>query len=234
MTSDDAGGIYADHTYLDANPDWHEGDADWKAGQIIRILERNGVAPGSVADVGCGTGGVLRSLAAAQVGTSWTGWDISPHAHRLATAAGAEGVEFRLGHPTPGTDTVDLVMALDVFEHVDDYLGFLRGLVGLGRHTLFHIPLDLTALSVLRGSPMLRNRERIGHLHYFTKGTALATLADCGFEVVDTMYTGVGIDGQDLSMKRRLLRLPRRLLFKVDEDLAARALGGWSLMVLAR
>ncbi len=230
----DDGGIYADNTYLDANPDWHEGDADWKAGQIIRLLERNGVTPTSIADVGCGTGGVLRSLASSGVGSSWVGWDVSPQAHRLALASGDDGVEFRLGHPDQGTPPVDLVMALDVFEHVDDYLGFLRGLVGLGRHSVFHIPLDLTALSVLRGTPMLRNRERIGHLHYFTKGTALATLADCGFEVVDTMYTGVGIDARGLSAKRRLLRLPRQVLFRINEDVAARVLGGWSLMVLAR
>ena len=91
----------------------------------------------------------------------------------------------------------------------------------------------MTALSVLRGTPLLRNRERIGHIHYFSKDTALATLADTGFRVVDTMYTGVGIESDDLSTKRKLLRLPRQVLYRVDQDLAARVLGGWSLMVLA-
>ena len=47
------------------------------------------------------------------------------------------------------------------------------------------------------------------------------------------MYTGVGIESDDLSTKRKLLRLPRQVLYRVDQDLAARVLGGWSLMVLA-
>ncbi|MEM7284934.1 MAG: methyltransferase domain-containing protein [Actinomycetota bacterium] len=227
------GEIYRDSSYLEANPDWHEGDAEWKAEQVASFLERNGVSPSTIADVGCGTGGVLRALASSSVGTSWIGWDISPQAHEIAVANASDGVRFRLGDITESDETFDLVMALDVFEHVDDYLGFLRSLNGRGRHTVFHIPLDMTALSVMRGTPMLRNRERIGHIHYFSKGTALATLEDTGFRVIDTCYTGVGIDGADLSAKRRLLRLPRQAMFALDQDLAARVLGGWSLMVLA-
>lgn len=227
------GEIYRDATYLEANPDWHEGDAGWKAARVAEILRRNGVDPATIADVGCGTGGVLRALAADGVGTSWAGWDISPQAHQIAMANAPDGVVFHLGDISESDRMFDLVMALDVFEHVDDYLGFLRALAGRSRHTVFHIPLDMTALSVLRGTPLLRNRERIGHIHYFSKDTALATLADTGFRVVDTMYTGVGIESDDLSTKRKLLRLPRQLLYRVDQDLAARVLGGWSLMVLA-
>lgn len=233
MTGADHAGIYGDNTYLEANPDWHEGDAEWKATQVARILDRNGIRPARIADVGCGTGGVLRALAAAGVGAEWAGWDISPQAHAIAVTNAADGIEFHLGDIGDTAQTFDLVMALDVFEHVDDYLGFLRSLAGRGRHTVFHIPLDMTALSVMRETPMLHNRARIGHIHYFTKGTALATLADTGYRVVDTMYTGVGLDGADLSLRRRLLRLPRRALFAVDQDLAARVLGGWSLLVLA-
>ena len=227
------GEIYRDNTYLEANPDWHEGDADWKAGKVAELLERNSVRPSTIADVGCGTGGVLRALAADGVGSAWTGWDISPQAHEIAVANASGGVDFRLGDISETDERFDLVMALDVFEHVDDYLGFLRNLAGRSTHTVFHIPLDMTALSVARSTPMLRNRERIGHIHYFSKDTALATLADTGFQVVDTMYTGVGIDGGGLSLKRKVLRLPRQMLFRVDQDLAARVLGGWSLMVLA-
>ena len=46
------GEIYRDNTYLEANPDWHEGDADWKAGKVAELLERNGVRPSTIADVG--------------------------------------------------------------------------------------------------------------------------------------------------------------------------------------
>ena len=51
------GEIYRDATYLEVNPDWHEGDAGWKAARVAEILRRNGVDPATIADVGCGTGG---------------------------------------------------------------------------------------------------------------------------------------------------------------------------------
>lgn len=43
----------------------------------------------------------------------------------------------------------DLVLVLDVFEHVDDYLGFLRGLSRIARNIIFHIPLDISVMRVL-------------------------------------------------------------------------------------
>jgi 2-polyprenyl-3-methyl-5-hydroxy-6-metoxy-1,4-benzoquinol methylase len=48
----------------------------------------------------------------------------------------------------------DVVMAIDVFEHVEDYLGFIRRLRVKGEYKVFHIPLDLSVQTVLRVSPI--------------------------------------------------------------------------------
>lgn len=45
------------------NQTWHSEDSAWKAGQIVRILEKNHVAPSTVADIGCGAGEIPASLA---------------------------------------------------------------------------------------------------------------------------------------------------------------------------
>jgi hypothetical protein len=83
-------------------------------------------------------------------------------------------------------------------------------------------------------SPIIKQRESVGHLHYFLKDTALATLKYCGYSVMDSFYTAWDIEWTDLSLGGRLLKLPRKFMFKVNADIAVRILGGYSLLVLAR
>ena len=79
-------------------------------------------------------------------------------------------------------------MAIDVFEHVEDYFGFLRKLREKAEYKIFHIPLDLSVQTVLRSSPIIKGRKSVGHIHYFTKETALETLKDTGYEIIDYFY----------------------------------------------
>ena len=80
--------------------------------------------------------------------------------------------------------------------------------------------------------------EEHGHIHFFTKDIALRILKIAGYEVLDYFFTSPSLDlptsGSFNEMRRRLMRLPRKLLFALNNDLAARTLGGYSLMVLAR
>ncbi len=85
-----------------------------------------------------------------------------------------------------------MAAAVDVFEHVEDYIGFLRKVARLARYGIFHIPLDISVQSILRDLPM-NNRRTAGHLHYFMKDTALATLDYAGLEILDWFYTPGGI-----------------------------------------
>ena len=73
---------------------------------------------------------------------------------------------------------------------------------------IFHIPLDLSVSALLRGM-LIYNRNSVGHLHYFTSDTAIATLTDCGYEIVDTMYTPSFADLPSKSWKAKLIKLPR-------------------------
>ena len=230
---------YEDGRYAAANPTWHEEDSPWKAGRIAALLARHGLLPATVAtvaEVGCGAGGVLQALSATWgPGVRCSGYEVSPEAFARCQGKATPQLQFHLADLTADEQTrFDLVLAIDVFEHVDDYLGFLRRLRGKGRHTVFHIPLDLSAQTVLRGTPLLTARHTVGHLHHFTQQTALATLRDAGYEVLDHQYTAGALDLPARHWKAALLKLPRRLLFALTPDLTVRALGGWSLLVLAR
>jgi hypothetical protein len=94
--------------------------------------------------------------------------------------------------------------------------------------------LDLSAQAILRGSPILKARKKVGHIHYFTKETAMATLMDTGYEICDYFYTAGGCELPVKSFKNLLARLPRKIMFGVNKDLTVRLLGGYSILVLAK
>ena len=223
---------YVDGTYRESNPDWHDEDAPWKSQRIADFLRDQGVAPRSVCDIGCGAGGVLAGLAERLPEATLVGYDISPQAVELARRL-HPGVEVRLGEAeNQPAEPFDLVMLIDVVEHVDDYLGFLRRSAPLGRRLLCHVPLDMSAQMVARGEPIRRVREQVGHLHYFSKDTALATLRDAGYRIEATRYLGETIDSPNRTLRMRLASWPRRICFRLAPDLTVRILGGYSLLVL--
>jgi SAM-dependent methyltransferase len=226
--------IYADGTYLRNNPEWHADDSAWKAKHIARMLDRHGVVPGTVCEIGCGAGEILRNLAAIlPAETRFIGYDISPSAYSLCQSKETDRIKFRLGNLLEQDVRFDLVMAIDVFEHVEDYFGFLRALRLKARHKIFHIPLELSAQMVFRGRPLLDARRSVGHIHHFSKETALATLEDCGYRIIDHGYTSGRTELGNLGWKTQLLKWPREALYRVNPDAAARVLGGYSLLVLA-
>ena len=226
--------IYTDGTYLKNNPAWHADDSAWKAGHIAAMLQRHAIAPETVCEIGCGAGEILASLAKRlDPATRFIGYEISPDAFRLCAMKTAPRMEFRLANLLDEDVHYDVAMAIDVFEHVEDYFGFLRKLRTKARWKMFHIPLELSAQMVFRGRPLLDARRSVGHIHHFSKETALATLEDCGYRVVDHSYTSGRTELGNLGWKTQLLKLPRQALYRVNPDAAARVLGGYSLLVLA-
>jgi len=185
--------IYEDGTYLRNNPTWHEEESPWKANLVARMLKKHNIRPSTVCEVGCGAGGILECLAETLAeGTAFYGYDISPQAFEISRKKETEQLHFFLADVLQLEDQIfDVILALDVFEHVEDYVGFLRRLREKAAHKVFHIPLDLCVQWVLLSRPILKMRSSFGHIHYFSKETALATLKDAGYEVVDCFYTGI-------------------------------------------
>ena len=227
--------MYTDGTYLENNPTWHVQDSPWKANHIKTIIDRNGLNPNSVCEVGCGAGEILKQLSGHYPETEFYGYEISPQAFALCNKKSTANLSFRLQDLLDDDSAYfDIAMAIDVFEHVEDYFGFLRKLRKKAEYKIFHIPLDLSVQKVFRYTSILERRADVGHIHYFTKETALETLKDTGYEIVDYFYTGSAIELPDVGWKASLLKIPRKVAFSVSEDWTVRILGGYSIMVLAR
>ena len=228
--------IYTDGTYLRQNPNWHQDDSAWKAAHIHALLQRNGIAePHSVCEVGCGGGEILRVLAERlPPATQLVGYDISPMAYAICQQKAGGNLSYKLGDLLEDSVTFEVVMAIDVFEHVEDYFSFLRRLRTKGKHKIFHIPLELSVQNVIRGRPLLDARRSVGHIHHFSRDTALAALEDTGYQIVDHFYTSGRTELPGLSWRSKMLKWPRRMVYRVSPEAAVRVLGGYSLMVLAR
>jgi SAM-dependent methyltransferase len=230
---------YHDGSYLEKVPDWHLAESPWKAGHVSRMIERNRLEVRHIADVGCGAGGVLQELQKRMgADVRFDGYDIAPEAIRLCLAHQNERLRYaNADFIADASARAELVLLLDVFEHVPDYLGFLAALRKKGEWFIFHIPLDFSVHGLRRGSAwLLQMRRQHGHLHYFTHDTALATLRDLGYEITDTFYTDDQElrDQEDLPLKSVLRHRARRWLARRQPDLAARCFEGFNLMVLAR
>ncbi len=220
--------------YLKNNPTWHSEDSKWKAGQIFKILENNHINPKSVVEVGCGAGEILNQLHALMTdNVDFTGFDISPDAIEIAKPKEKNGLSFKCKDFLKTEKKTDLLLLIDVFEHIEDYLGFLKTLKGRAKNTVFHIPLDISVQSVMRNR-LIYGRKKVGHLHHFMKDTAIATLIDAGYEVIDSFYTPSLLDLPSRSFLTKMAVLPRRLFYKINKDFTVKLLGGFSLMVLAK
>jgi SAM-dependent methyltransferase len=227
--------IYINQEYLSKNPTWHDEDSPWKASQIMELLGRNKINFKKVAEIGCGAGGVVKALAN-QVGEGrqFTGFDISPEAIGLAEKHRQPGLSFSCEDMLVSSEYYDLLLVIDVIEHIPDYLGFTAKCQTKARYKIYHIPLDIHVSSVLRARFVV-GRRTVGHLHYFSAESALDTLTDTGHKVIDYMYTdgGVALAKLHPSFRRTLANLPRQLIGFFSKKLSARWFGGYSLLVLA-
>lgn len=227
--------IYRDGEYLQKNPTWHVEESPFKAKYILQLLNQNRISPRTICEAGCGAGEVLRQLQnQLPKECEFWGYEISPQAYSLSQARANERLHFRLADISQEEHAFyDLLLVLDVVEHLEDYFTFLRAVRQRATYKLFHFPLDISVQAVLRKNGMMKRREEHAHIHFFTKDLALAVLRDTGYELIDYFYAPRSNEiGPRLIQK--LFSFPRKISFAIHQDLAVRLLGGYSLMVLAK
>jgi hypothetical protein len=224
---------YESGEYLRANPTWDIGDSPWKAGKVVDVIAHAGIRPNTICEVGCGAGAILSCLRDSFPDTKLHGFDIAD-ASKFWAAYASKEISFRQADFfEANANKYDLILVLDVLEHVVDPWEFLEKLKKHGDKFLFHIPLDLSAQNVLRETPILEARRQVGHIHYFTKNLALELFAECGYDIEYVCYSGLSMSGPRASWKSRMAFLPRMLAYGINKDLGVRLLGGETLLVLA-
>ena len=237
--------VYTSREYLEATHEtWHSADSPWKADQILGIIRRNNIHPNSIGEIGCGAGRILDELSKKPYlnGVRCEGYDISPHAIEFCKRIDNKNCTFYLSDLLAEENSqryFDILLVIDVYEHIPDYIGFVEKCRHKADYKIYHIPLDISVSSVLRNSIIPVGGVFPGgryHLHYFTADWALATIRESGQEIIDYCYTAgsFGVFWQHPSIKTAIANGPRWLLSKFSVPLTARLFGGYSLLVLAR
>ncbi len=141
--------IYQTGRYLEATGNtWHSENSPWKAEQILRIMIRNGVQPTSIAEIGCGAGRILVELSKQEYlkDCQFAGYDISLQAIELCEK-GTQNCNFFckdiINEKSDSAQHFDTLLAIDVFEHVPDYMGFVERCRHKASYKVYHIPLDI-------------------------------------------------------------------------------------------
>jgi hypothetical protein len=215
---------------------WHIEEAAWKVTQILRMLARHHLDPRTICEVGSGSGDMLAQLQPKlEAGCTFQGYELSSHAINYSQKKENERLHFKLMDIREETAAAfDLMLVMDVLEHIENCRGFLREIKPRAEYKIFQVALNISAQTVLRRQGLPDIRLIYGMRNTFTRDLLLQTFQQAGYELIDFFYTSPSIDLPTHVFKKRLMKIPRRVLFGLNQDLAARLLGGYRLLVLAR
>lgn len=224
--------IYNEGTYLKHNANWHQEDSPYKAKLIIDLLDNLSVK--SILEVGCGAGEILKILSHRFPDIQFYGYDISADAANFWAEKKSSNLSFFCANLLESEKHADAVLCLDVFEHIEDYMGFLKKLRSHGSHFIFNVPMDMCVMKLL-SSGLMHARKEVGHLHYFNEWSAKATLADCGYEIEVAKLSPAFLKIPPRNFRQALVVVPRVVAhFLLGSRLACKLLGGYSLIVRAK
>lgn len=229
--------FYTEGGYYQHNPDWHQEGSKFKADLVLKFIKKFQLPTGLVVEVGCGAGEILAELMKNLTPTAMLkGYDISPQAIRIADKKATSQLSFYLEDYTKlKVEKADLVLVLDVVEHIDDVYSFLRRLRDKGKNFIFHIPLDMSCRTLLKPHVLLQQRTDVGHIHYFTEETVLWMLRDVGFDAEYLIYTKPDVDlVKPRSFRQSIKKILRKLSYSINKKLSVKLWGGYSALILAK
>jgi SAM-dependent methyltransferase len=159
----------------------------WKARARVALqtLRKHHVLPPSfVYDLGCGWGTNLTSLERA--GYRAVGTDISRRILELIDLGDRRLIEMDITQsPSPGSETADAALALDVFEHIDDDRGAARNLSRLLK------PGGLAVISVPALPELYSEFDEVqGHRRRYTKATLSAVFEQTDLKLHSIFWWG--------------------------------------------
>ena len=233
---------YSSDEYLKKNSTYHVEDCKFKSSNIIKILKKNKFnfnEVSNVVDVGCGLGEIIKNLQKTNYfnkTTNFYGFDINKRIIDKANVDINKNLKFFCQDFINFNFTTkpDLIICADVFEHIEDYIGFLKKLSCKSKFFLFNIPLDISLRTLLFDNLINENFDKIGHLHFFNKNTSKLILNFCNFEILDMIYAKNFLcHTKKNTIKRLLAFIPIKLFDLINEDLCAKIFGD-SLVCLAK
>lgn len=233
---------YTSGDYIEKNHSYHIEDSNFKWNNFLKLLKKSNFEfnkINSIIEVGCGVGKILAEAKKTNLfekECKFTGYDINPGAIEIAKKNYDKIDFFNEDFINLEKNNNDLIIAADVFEHIENSYDFLRKLKEKGNFFLFNIPLEISLLSMIRNKNIFKHSyDQVGHLHFYTKKTAILLLESCGYKIVKHNFADNRL--QELKNKKEIKKfaifLPQYLLGLLSKNLTSNIFGGFSLVVLA-
>ena len=230
--------LYSKGQYKKKNHSYHVEDSEFKWKIFKNILIKSNFIFNdieSVVEVGCGAGQVLANAKSSKIFNptcKFAGYDINPDAIDLAKKIDKDLNFFNSDYLEIKNGRDDLILSADVFEHVENTYDFLSKLRAKGNFFLFNIPLEISFLSMIRKKNIFEDSyQKVGHLHFYNKRTALLTLKNCGYKIINEFMKDRLFELKKKNLKQLLILFP--VIFKSCLT-CPRLFGGYSLVVLAK
>ena len=234
---------YTSGEYYQKNHHYHAEDAEFKWNNFLKILKKSNInfnEINSIADVGCGSGKILAEAKKSNFFSEqciYEGFDINPDAIKLAKQRDDNINFFNSDFINIEEKYNDLILASDVFEHIENSYEFLIKLKEKGNLFLFNIPLEINLFSMVREKNIFQDSyDKVGHLHFYTKKTAILLLESCGYKISKFIFVDNRLkelkDKKDI--KKFIIYVFQYLLGLISKNLACSIFGGYSLVVLAK
>ncbi len=184
--------IYESKEYLNLNETWHVEDSHWKAKQVLKLINSHNIKANTICEVGCGAGEILVQLSQTlSQDTYFIGYDISPQLENMWKERENDKIKFIKQDFLKSEEYYDILIFIDIIEHIENYIGFLREVKDRGNYKIFNFPLEIFAVKALMSHKYTHSRTRYGHIHYFNKDICMAALNDLDFEILDYYYAQV-------------------------------------------
>ncbi len=180
---------YTSGTYWNTHESYLKDDKPAKARDVIdgfvAAVDKVGTSEIRVADVGGGTGAVIAELARLlkplrpNVTIKATIFEIAANAVEYGRKAFPQQ-EYVNAFFQGNEGTFDVLMYIDVLEHVENPWDLLRKARGCSQTLLIRQPLEGT-LPMFRHNSYKGQRESLGHINYFNYRQFLDMAASCGW-----------------------------------------------------
>jgi SAM-dependent methyltransferase len=170
--------------------EWLDRTAKNKADSIELLLKKNGISCGTLLELGCGTGSVIRECQRRDLARTYIAVDYSETAIEYLRSH-SDGIETYVADVTaadfaPGRP-LDVVVLSHVIEHLEEPLAFLQSLRRLDfKYLVSEVPLDDLLMGRL-GALLEKDRSKnlAGHVQFFTASSFSNLLRSSGLDIID-------------------------------------------------
>lgn len=175
---------------LDLEDEWLSRGAAAKVDAIVALLRHRAFQPKRIVELGAGTGAVIRECQRRGLGQEFIALDWSGEALRRLqrNMSGVRVLEADIADAAqvlPGR--TDLLVMSHVVEHLQRPELVLRQLAASVEFeaAIIEVPLENLPLAAVRASLRPRDRNKAGHLHFFTKRSFERLVVSSGLRIVD-------------------------------------------------